>query len=460
MTSPASKYSVPMTATSSDTTSQPATSAHTTITSLWNGPNPFDRLGVASMGGLYRRPSTGSRSAVLGLLVATTALCVPRADASFADGQFSLDIARGPVIASGRVVGLGGAYTGVAEGVQGFFRSPAALANRTRHSVDWYDWDVAFDWVITPGSGVDFDNDGQFAAEDREFRGTNTGLSFQFGSVSLGVLIQTSGFEQFDPARTARIAVVDGRLGLAWTYGRGAWIVGVGIGDTEFDLVVDRHKIDKLSPEPEDTSAHYRAQGFDLGVLWRPPDQPWRLGLAYRRGLHMPLPEGSSAAGVLLPHQIIVPSQLSLGASYCMQASGAPYNRPLGGAAGWDADQPAPDRRYLLFAADLVHTGAARDDSYNFEGYISSTPRPSGKSPSLSLHLGAESEVLHDSLKVRLGTYTEPDRVHEENLGRMHVTGGVEYHAFDLYGWQWRLGLTFDKAPRFANVMLGLGFWH
>ena len=65
---------------------------------------------------------------------------------------------------------------------------------------------------------------------------------------------------------------------------------------------------------------------------------------------------------------------------------------------------------------------------------------------------------MADRLILRAGTYTEPDRIRGKNLGRLHLTGGFDLRLAKV-AWMWRLGVAFDAAPRYKNVMVGLGFW-
>ena len=54
--------------------------------------------------------------------------------------RYAVDLFQGPVLASTRVIGMGGAYVAIAEGVEGSFYNPAAPAVRqpwSRHNIDY-----------------------------------------------------------------------------------------------------------------------------------------------------------------------------------------------------------------------------------------------------------------------------------------------------------------------------------
>src|SRR5690606_28950297 len=76
--------------------------------------------------------------------------------------DYAIDLFQGPVIASSRVIGLGGAYVAVADFIEGNTQNPAAPAVRTAHAVDHDDWDLGFG-ITFPSSRAssDFFNTGK-----------------------------------------------------------------------------------------------------------------------------------------------------------------------------------------------------------------------------------------------------------------------------------------------------------
>ena len=73
------------------------------------------------------RVGRGATAMGVGLLVCLW--CAPTARA--ADPAYQLEVFQGPVVSSQRVVGMGGAYIGLAEGVAGHLDNPAAFAVRS-----------------------------------------------------------------------------------------------------------------------------------------------------------------------------------------------------------------------------------------------------------------------------------------------------------------------------------------
>src|SRR5438445_13193886 len=73
-----------------------------------------------------------------------------------------LYLGSGVVIGSSRVVGLAGAYVGIAEGADGASTSVASLAHRSPRREGQRDWDAPLSgiWGIAPNTR-DLDTDGQ-----------------------------------------------------------------------------------------------------------------------------------------------------------------------------------------------------------------------------------------------------------------------------------------------------------
>ena len=60
-----------------------------------------------------------------------------------------------------RIIGLGGAYTSIAEGSASSDFTPASFAIRHPYSVDEVDWDWHLDWlIIGVGQEIDLENNG------------------------------------------------------------------------------------------------------------------------------------------------------------------------------------------------------------------------------------------------------------------------------------------------------------
>jgi hypothetical protein len=405
---------------------------------------------------LYRRARGRSSVAergvgcALALLAASAALLLAGAAAAQSPGEpartgVRIDFPRGPVIASSRITGLAGAFTGVAEGIDGALKNPASLANRPEHATSWFDVDVAFDLLNTTGDAIDFDADGVPGAAGASFQAINIGLALQLDGFAVGVLAAIDDWSGGKDATALDGNLVDLILGVAQAFGGGEVIVGAGLNVRAFTLT-----------EQSGASLDLASETYDFGVLWRPAGYQWRVGAQLRLGGVL-APTGDPASNLSPGHEVrdaVAPWQLGLGVSHRWAADPErPYNAPLRRAT------PAIDRRYLLLTADVVISGAV-PGAVNLEGFVGGAPRRAGVTPTASLHLGAEGEVLHDRLRARVGTYLEPVRASNDGFGRLHITGGAELHLFELGPLDLKASFAFDMAAGFNNILFGVGLWN
>lgn len=351
------------------------------------------------------------------------------------------------VIGSSRIIGLGGAYAAVAEGIAGFAHNPAALARRYPYSTDWWDYDLAIDWLVT-GVGTDMDatNTGLAHSEGADVRFVVLGGSLQFGRLGIGVHLR---------GRTHRLAlsetiedstgVVTGydfglgevMLGAGYEIIPGRVLVGGGIGGSYLNINPVRGTKADGSP-----LVSFKSNIWSVGVLWMPGDRSWSFGGAASSGGEMGRDIGDAqvVAGRYLPQSVQRPVQVTFGAAF-----------------RHDFGDPKHDRRYLRWSGDVVGYSKA-PDAVSLDGFLAQRAQPSGQEGSLAIRSGLESEVIHDRLVLRGGTYYEPARVPGRD-GRTHLTGGFELRLFELV-WMWKLSSALDVSSNYSNWSLGLGFWH
>ncbi len=201
--------------------------------------------------------------------------------------EYTVDLYQGPVTASSRVIGLGGAYVGIAEGVDGMSQNPASPAVRTPWSVDSFDYDLALGFTF-PSSirGNDFYNTGEGPTElDAGSDGLlflTPAAVFQDGAWGYGVSISLANFnlsrrdESADSQRNLVAQFVE--LDLVSAYGFMGNQLSLGVGLRNVGLIVAREN-------PDDTSEDlFTTSGFApmVGALWRPDDQPFRVGAAFK----------------------------------------------------------------------------------------------------------------------------------------------------------------------------------
>ena len=372
-------------------------------------------------------------------LALAAAAATSRAQTPLPGDGARVDLVRGPLMTSSRIMGLGGAFAGIGEGIDGIHRNPAALANRTEGSSSWFDVDVTLDWLIVASDGVDWDGDGRHLSDSVDFNAFNVGLVVQLGPIGLGALMTTYGWSRPEDFSTNHLDVL---LGAGCALADGELIVGAGAG-----IAVLAADPTPGPDSPAGDESELVGEGGDFGVLWRPPLESWRLGARFRTTARL-VDHGGALVDVG-----VVPWQVALGWSTFTPAERSRrYNPRLRAELA-----PPLDRRYLLVSAEVVLLGAT--DGLSLESLVAERPRASGREVSLALHAGAEGEVFHDRLRARVGTYLEPVRVGgAHDIFRPHVTGGVELRLFELL-FDWKATFAFDIAPGWENVTLGVGLW-
>jgi hypothetical protein len=222
--------------------------------------------------------------------------------------------------------------------------------------------------------------------------------------------------------------------------------------------------------------------GYEAGFVAKPIEKPYRVAAAVKSPISAMVP--SDAATTTYVH---VPWEIALGFAY--QFGKRPFNPPFvsagqiarsrapaGGAAPSDADIERAEhdlyeayqrqqRWYLLVSTEL---GLAQGDGdhVGVERYWSKRGSASRSRPVISPRLGLESEVVPHILRLRAGSYYEPERF---NLtpARVHGTGGLDVRLFewDVFGLikpfdYWQLSIAADAARAYLNTSFSIGFWH
>ncbi|HEY6729291.1 MAG TPA: hypothetical protein VI197_35010, partial [Polyangiaceae bacterium] len=201
----------------------------------------------------------------------------------------SIDFFEGPVYSGARVVGLGGAYVAVAEDVDGDLHNPAAPAVRPFHSTDSFDYWLGFA-VAFPADieNMDFFNSGSPTAVNgaqQDFVFATPALNLQWGTFGLGATLALQNYGIGDapatadaPPATLRIAVETRHLQAANSFMDGQLILGAGL----------RVLTQVVEARTEDFSRRlFRTSGSggEIGLLYRPNDQPLRFGFAFRSAI-------------------------------------------------------------------------------------------------------------------------------------------------------------------------------
>ena len=430
--------------------------------------------------------------------------------------DYTVQFVGGPVFAPNRVTGLGGAYGGYAEGVEGTYANSGAPAVREPFSLRYVDYDVSGSLYV-PAFFQTYDVENRGASGGRAAAAIITGLAgmLQIGrfGVSLSTDLQTYRLTT-EPAVSLRFGLM--RILAAYGFFHGQLAVGVGLRGVAVQM------------EQDGRGTLFVAGGAspEIGALLRLDNQPWRVGVTVRAPVwstDIQSPDGT-AAGLILPRQVILPAELEAGVS--VQIGARPLNPPWISpleqqqpvkheveaaraarredherAIGASADpmrtrarlereenaiqrieverlsreshrlEEARRARYLnwprsklLVVAGVLVT-APIDNSVSVIDFLGQDNAPFGRSFTASPRFGLESEPIPDRLMMRIGGYVEPNRF-EHGVARQHVTFGADLKLFALSFFPplkdtfLRLGMSFDLAPRYANWGLGLGVWH
>ena len=131
------------------------------------------------------------------------------------------------------------------------------------------------------------------------------------------------------------------------------------------------------------------------------------------------------------------------------------------------ARERALGRWYLLMATSLKVSGPVQN-AVGVESFLQRIVDHSGDRVVASPHLGVESEVIPQWLKLRAGLYGEPTRFSNNRAGpRAHSTLGFEtklfsWSVFGIYDTdtQWRVQGATDISQRYFAWSASIGVWH
>ena len=272
-----------------------------------------------------RRLISAVTFALSGILLAAT----PARAGSPLPADYQVDLFIGPVFGSSRIIGMGGAYTGLAEGAEGQLYNPAAVGHRFRHSLTWFDIDVGFDWYIFLFEDkTDFDNFALTNFDDFDATMLFVAPALHFGRGSFGIS-WVGRFFRYTNERAPIInpAILDPGIianrfsaSFAWRFFDGRLVLGGGAR-----LATLRIR------EPGTGAVCQIATGAtirpELGVLWLPRIFPIRAGMTIRTAsATSPDPEACDTDPFVIggkasedffsvPNRAVVPFEIALGLS-------------------------------------------------------------------------------------------------------------------------------------------------
>jgi hypothetical protein len=424
-----------------------------------------------------RSCSRASPAALAAVIVAIAVLSPRRSLSAGFDGSQNLDIYQGPLVSSGRITGLAGAYVGLAEGQDGEPFNVAALAQRDRFLDRAWDWDLVFATLlptIRDLKTTDFDNDGRPEENLLGRTVVHIGLSLQIKRLGIGLLIRDHTMVSGVQSYRVDLHAQDVALGAAYAFGHETLIAGAELvlGGTLIEIF-DRP--DRPQGTPVKRSVDYHGARFRPGALWRPRGRSFRVGVQLDPGLLVgPTASRGSAPGVAVPRGVSMPAMLRIGAARWFGPNADHLNAPCPQTVREERTASRAEKatlpknvtgfedtvlRPLMVTAELDVIGASPDaialgDFFRQgKGELS---RRAGENADVSLHVGAEWEAVAGWIITRGGAYLEPSRL--LNGPRPHVTFGLE-GKIPFWPASLRLAVSGDVAPRYQNIAFSLGLW-
>jgi hypothetical protein len=259
--------------------------------------------------------------------------------------DYSLELFQGPLLAPGRITGLAGATTAIAESVEGVYNNAAAPAVRESNSVRWFEYEPSVG-IAFPGAygGTDFNNRGEKGIEKQIERNRRLGLQRpptvettdrflylqagiwgQFGPLGISAVGDQIRYDvnpQDDKNPSLSLALTRIHVVGAWGFlknqvcvGAGARMVVVNVDGLNNDLGA---VISMFGAAPQ------------VGLVVKPEDQQWRLGATARAPVSAgPLTVGrlneeirtdgtviKRAGSFVLPERITQPWEVEAGIAY------------------------------------------------------------------------------------------------------------------------------------------------
>ncbi|MFW5925033.1 MAG: hypothetical protein ACOCV4_02640 [Myxococcota bacterium] len=319
--------------------------------------------------------------AVAGLLLLLCSAGPARAQTPLTANDFEIDGYTGPVLGPGRIVGLGGAYTAIATGIDAAPFNPAAYGTRELYDLDWFEYGLTAG-VLLPGlfSRNDyFNNDQGDGIGVDNFVFLNFGFRLQFGPAGVGGVINLQRFQAENDTDTVDVSFNTGHYGGAWAFMDGQLVVGAGLRTAAMDMTL-----------PDGTTlVSFTGTGPEAGGVLGLEGQPWRAGVSVR----LPVDSKPSKTdevetvdgvrqvrGFVLPRKVHLPWEVQLG--FAWQLGDRPLNKR------WEKPtDPAPHLRRELRWEQCRRELLQVHDEHREQG----RPMPAGAScPDLAVHPQSE----------------------------------------------------------------------
>lgn len=377
----------------------------------------------------------------------------------------------GALQGSHKMVALGGAYTGIAEGIDGYPSNLTVLAHRAPNNRLNIDFGVTLGlldtpfWILTRQPETrDLDNDGvSDRANSLQFQ---AGAMFQYKGAGVGGFFRSRYVSHCENAACVdRVSLLLTTYsgGFAFSLGHDNVLLGAGITGVSVGMF---HR--------GGTNA-FGGLGVQVDALLRPQFIPIRIGGSIKSQLTAGFigdkanpPSVSEGRGRV--SRIIIPAIYSIGASFKLGEGAEHYNRlsvnyladlrrELGEEkAPKPISEETPTGRVLVtLQLDIIGaTQAAVPLAFYGDQQYSAIPVV-GTNTMYQPRGGVEIEPIRKRLRIRGGTYLEPSPFPDQGT-RLHGTGGFELLMFHLVD-DWSLTGSIDYARLYYNFGLSIGFW-
>lgn len=390
------------------------------------------------------------------LTAAAVAIACSRAAADpIVDRNYAIELYEGVAIGDSSLTGMGGAGAARVNGSAGALINASAPAVRRTTDNDSWSWDYHLDF-LTGRYSTDYDNNGQVAPEAEGARLFTAGLAFRKRTWSFAFTLtqQDSPLDGTAPLLVA--STLRGKLVVAKWIERWNLAVGAGIQSVGFQLGAEAAR---------DPLFDLTGAGLIGGVTWLPRGESYRAALALESRIISSqvtpggcdpmacraVPDDPNSPAYILPNEVESPGRAIVGLAYRWAAT--PWNEQV--------KTKFRDEFSVTVTGDLIIAGSS-SDGHGIEAFAMQELQRSGAHVTVSPRAGAEVEALPGRLRLRAGSYWEPERF-EGVRGRLHGTFGFELRALEFRAWGLRrgkLGATFDVARRYRNIGLSVGFWH
>lgn len=372
-----------------------------------------------------------------------------------------IEIYQGPIFSNSKILGMGGASIGVAEGAGAQSTNPAALANRIIYDeLSNFDWDVLFEYLVDISAETKIENNGRDTNPADKIDLTSMGGLIQYKKWGYGLVanglthemcVEESASDCSDPNKNVHFSAVNAYLGAGKSFSKGKYLFGANLVGSYIDLGTKKN-VDLVS---------LSGVGLQLGFLWKDPDKNYRLGMSLRSPVNVRADSESNknkVLGLQAPQKTSLPWNIGFGFSYYWGARQFNKRQDFSKRSSYLKEQKLP-RRYYLLAADLVVVGIQKN-AVGIESWLLQEDQSAGDFLGLSPRVGFETEFWPNRLKGRIGTYREPSRFHDVD-GRLHGTFGFDLRLFRLWDWDLQLTSAFDFSNQYQNLIVSIfSFWH